>query len=83
MTTTTIPRRRVSRKRAALSVAFGRPWQEVALEWDARDDLTLAEIAAEWTRRAPAYRYIAQDVSRTIRLAKAERGCECRQGAAS
>ncbi len=77
MTATGQPtRRRFSRKRAALGQAFGKPWQHVALEWDARDDLTLAQIAEQWSRMTPGFRFIAQDVSRAIRLAKSERAAE-------
>ncbi len=80
MLTTTaqsVRRRRFSPKRSALGRAFGKSWREVALEWDAREDLTLRQIADAWTRAVaasdPSIRFIPQDVSKTIRLAKSER----------
>lgn len=66
-------RRTFSRKRAALQIAYGKPWQEVALEWDARP-LSLGEIAIAWTAAVqpqnPGLRYSAQSASTIIRAAK-------------
>lgn len=67
-------RRRYSPKRAALVRAFGKPWREVALEWDAREDLTQDEIAARWTQEVaainPSYTFSKQDVHRYTKAAK-------------
>lgn len=67
-------RRRYSPKRAALVRAFGKSWREVALEWDAREDLTQDEIADRWTREVqainPAVSFSKQDVHRYTKAAK-------------
>lgn len=75
--TTQRRRRRRSLKRKALAEVFGRPWEEVALEWDAKP-LTLEEIAAEWTKavgaRYPRFRFGAHDVCRAIQVAEETKG---------
>lgn len=67
-------RRRYSAKRAALVRAFGKSWREVALEWDAREDLTQDEIADRWTREVaainPAIRFTKTDVHRYTKAAR-------------
>ena len=68
-------RRRFSLKRTQLEAAYGRPWQEIALEFE-RKPLTLEQIGMEWavvvSRQFPGATYSAQVVSDTIRAAKAE-----------
>jgi transposase len=63
-----VRRRYSSEKRFALQRHYGKPWDEVALEFDARP-LRLDEIAAQWQREVGTP-YTKQDVSRAIRRAR-------------
>jgi hypothetical protein len=62
------PYRRYSIKRRALGEAFGRPWDEVALEYDRRE-MSLADIGAEWQRRTGQV-FSAKTVRRIINYAQ-------------
>lgn len=62
-----------SLKLKTLAAAFGRSWEEVALEWAGRP-LTQREIAEKWTVMAGSIRgdvrFSTQDVSAIVRLAR-------------
>ena len=66
-------RRRFSPKRATLVRAYGKPWDEIALEWGSREDLPYEEIARLWTNAAaavdPSVTFTEDYVSRTVREA--------------
>ena len=67
-------RRRASPRRGALAEAFDKRWQEVALEWDRKAELTNADVAVAWNlalkNAGSTERFTARHVRLTLQAAR-------------